>query len=562
MAVRFAPAVKSKTVPMEVDDDGSDGAFAGARSKAAGAPPSATPAAVLPPFSAPPPVGGWAGLDRHRRWAAAAAAASKTGASSSSEQKGEQKGEEEQKKGDGGKADPFAELRARLAAFDDNKSSFEAAEAKAEKLLAEAGLKRGDAVPLPPAVPPPGTALAIQETGRADKEAAKAARDLKRKEQGDRAEHARAVLRCRGCGLVVDISSSFLLLEDADWAGTLHGECFACSKYGRDLPEGADQEAEAAARRQFKRAVSRSWTKHATKRMDRLRTVRTVTWANFEEHFSKVYGGLGKKFVRDLVVKRTKFAAAGFAASLSMESQNLQRKAKQFCDEYIEAVELGAANPLVADKCAAKVLCTEAIGYMNKVTQGIAVSWLCRFPACGFYGMNTQWIRKVDAEKFRCPMCGLEYQPWAESRGQVKAQKVLSIMCPLTLEVMHLPIVWPVGAEDSWLNKMVEAKAEELVDLDVFDDAFMSRNVKDLDALVRSCGIPDFFQLQPWRDDAEWKLDERTYPPSQWQHLKEKGVYGAFMDLKSPDFTPFTDLAVLIKLLAEALAGGKQRARM
>ena len=62
--------------------------------------------------------------------------------------------------------------------------------------------------------------------------------------------------------------------------------------------------------------------------------------------------------------------------------------------------------------------------------------------------------------------------------------------------------------------------------------------------------------------DAEWKLEERTYPPSQWSHLKEKGVYGAFMDLKGPEFTPFTDLPVLIKLLAESLAGGRKRASL
>ena len=557
MAVRFAEVKKSTGAsPMDVDLDGS--AFA-TKSKA---PPTAPPAAIVPPFSAPPPVGGWAGLDRRRpklppstsaktAMPAMASPSSAAGTSSSSGGGGE---------GDGN--DPFAEMRARLAAFDEKKQAFEAAEAEAERQLAASGLKRGDAVPLPPALPPPGMALAIQEQAQADRDAAKEERALKRKEQGDREEHARAVLRCRGCGIVVDTSSSFLLLEDADWAGTLHGECFACSKYGRALAADADAEAEAAARRQFKRAVSRSWTKHATKRMDRLRTVRTVTWANFEKHFSEVYGGLGRAFVRDLVVKRIKFAATAFAASLSQESQNLQDKAKQFCQEYLDAVEEGAANPLVADKCGAKVLCTEAVGYMNKLTEGIAVSWLCRFPDCGFYGMNSQWIRRVDAEKFRCPLCGLEYQPWSEARGQVPAQKVLSMLNPLTMETMHMPIVWPSGAEDSWLSKMVEAKAEEMVDLDIFDDAYMARNCRDIDTLVRKCGIPHFFSLQAWRDDAEWKLDERTYPPSQWQHLKEKGVYGAFLDLKDPNFTPFTDLPVLIKLLAEALAGGKQRARM
>ena len=136
--------------------------------------------------------------------------------------------------------------------------------------------------------------------------------------------------------------------------------------------------------------------------------------------------------------------------------------------------------------------------------------------------MNSQWIKAIDKEHFRCPICGGWYQPWAMSKGQVSASKVISITA--------------------------------------FGEATLTGNCEAIDNYARQVGIPSIFTRMAMEEKAKWKLDEVKYPPSQWRHLEQNGVYGAVLDLKTP-FKTFDDFNELVVLMGHALAVGRKLAQ-
>ena len=257
-----------------------------------------------------------------------------------------------------------------------------------------------------------------------------------------------------------------------------------------------------------------------------------------------------------------KFVLVAFAASLALESAQLQVKMLDNCNIYLKQIEEMALRPWCADQVITRELTAEAAGYLTKMTNHTSVSWLCRYPACGFFGMNHSWVKHVEREKFRCPQCGLEYLPWSVAKGQVMAQKVVTITCPITGDVMHLPVSWPSGAEDGWLLRAVEDKAAEIAPLAEFSAAIASENHAAIEDLAHKIGVPTAFSLLPWNSWAENAFDSVKYPPSQWLHLKQAGVWGAKMDLSPGKFVLFDDMPLLIKLLSQSVASGMQLSRM
>ena len=383
-----------------------------------------------------------------------------------------------------------------------------------------------------------------------------------------------------------------MLVDKPDWCGALWGSCFECSSYSYEkvFPDGEVQppakpgeskidkkftkervaeghyvkitEADKVekAKKAFKRAVGRSWLKHAEERKARVTTERNLRFNNIVDHFRQKYPGSTKSDVRELASARCKFASLAFAASLALESEALQKKAAEAYTDYVRVIEQGAANPRLADLQMGRTLRCDALSYLNKMTEHMVLSYLCRFPECGFFGMNSQWIKQIDREQFRCPICGGLYQPCSVAKGQVSAAKVISITSPITAEVMHIPCVWPQGAEDSYLSKLIEAKAEEVISIADFGEATSAGNCEAIDTYARQVGIPGIFSILPMQEKAKWKLDEGKFPPSQWRHLELKGVYGAMLDLKSP-FKTFDDFNELVVLMGHALAVGRKLAQ-
>ena len=302
--------------------------------------------------------------------------------------------------------------------------------------------------------------------------------------------------------------------------------------------------------------------KHQQERKQRVATAHSLEFTNIQCHFMSRFPGATKKDVRDLVVARCRFIAVSFADSMALESEPLQTKNEQFFAEYVTQIELCAANPCMADVCAGTRLRTEAISYMNKLTEHMALSYLCRYPACGFFGMNSQWVRQLDREYFRCPICGLGYAPWSQANGQVLAQKVVTIVSPVDGTTMHIPCIWPDGAADSYLHKLIEAKAEESVNMTDFGNLVAEGSVAQVDAFARRVGIPSSFVRLEMPQECKWRLESTSikFPASQYEHLVRNGIYGAMMDLSKP-IVALSDFTEIVTLMGNSLAIGRHLAK-
>jgi len=151
-------------------------------------------------------------------------------------------------------------------------------------------------------------------------------------------------------------------------------------------------------------------------------------------------------------------------------------------------------------------------------------------------------------------MCGMLYQPWTQNKGQIAAQKVLSLADPKTGQIMSWPCKWPQSAEDGWLNKTLELRARNV---ETGEDlkAFLAKTSISLSDLLDREAMPLGFRKMEWNSHIESKLSDNKYQHSQWAHLKANGFFGEklLMDLDTPVFENWTEL---IGLLASLLAGG------
>ena len=125
---------------------------------------------------------------------------------------------------------------------------------------------------------------------------------------------------------------------------------------------------------------------------------------------------------------------------------------------------------------------------------------------------------------------------------------------------MLIPCIWPDGAADSYLHKLIEAKAEETIKLQDFGEAVATGNVEQVDAFARRVGIPAVFRRLPMRgDECKWKLDAVKFPRSQWAHLERDGVFGAMLDL-TKGVVALKDFTEIVTLMGQSLAIGRQMA--
>jgi hypothetical protein len=191
----------------------------------------------------------------------------------------------------------------------------------------------------------------------------------------------------------------------------------------------------------------------------------------------------------------------------------------------------------------------------------VTVSFLCRQPTCFFYGMNDQWIKHIESDRYRCPQCGVLYQPWTQKKGEYAAQKVLSFTDLESKKVFQIPCKWPQNEEDGWLNKQAEIHARDIKTEEDLDN-FTRKSVVSLSDLLERVAVPVTFEKLEWNPAIEHMLHEYTFPESQWRHLKENGFWGSKLNV-NPDKAKeevFDNWPELIGLMANILVAGTRYA--
>ena len=351
-------------------------------------------------------------------------------------------------------------------------------------------------------------------------------------------------LTCCKCNKVVGRASDLLLVNDGDgasWAGRIWGYCWDCCNQSDFKNHNG-----------FKRRSNRTWEARRRELGAKLDRARDIKFNGIVAKMREMFPGASQHRLRKLTYLRLNAAATAIAAS-SQENELVHAASLHVAEVYMKEIEQVANHPESQTSAAGWSLSATEAGYLTEVADGVTISFMCRDKTCLYYGMNDQWIKRVDSEHFRCPQCGKFYQPWTQANGEVCAQKVLHIVDPVTSVATVIPCEWPGEREDKWLNTMVEMRAREIKTGEDLAK-FMRQSAVDLSSLLTKVGTPLHFTRLDWSPGMEYKLTLPRFPESQWAHLKS-GVYGMKLPFAA-DMDIFTNFSELISLLANLLAGG------
>lgn len=85
----------------------------------------------------------------------------------------------------------------------------------------------------------------------------------------------------------------------------------------------------------------------------------------------------------------------------------MKAQARLNTDEYEALLKRSAANPGFVPSTDGRTLDAPTIGYLTEICDGVCVSFLCRH--CGFFGLNSQWVKHATRAIGRCNTCVYRY---------------------------------------------------------------------------------------------------------------------------------------------------------
>ena len=65
------------------------------------------------------------------------------------------------------------------------------------------------------------------------------------------------------------------------------------------------------------------------------------------------------------------------------------------------------------------------LDYCSEILAGLDNYYLCRHKDCRAYMPNSQWVKQLEYDKFRCLLCTREYISWKKSGNRMLVNKVL-----------------------------------------------------------------------------------------------------------------------------------------
>ena len=357
--------------------------------------------------------------------------------------------------------------------------------------------------------------------------------------------------RCQSC-TVSCLRNDFLLNEEqADWCGKLYGVCIECK------PENIKPN-------QFKRIVRSRWTKRSYEFMGKSARQYTTTFARAQTYIeaSVEYKHLSARKRHLHVVDLAKVMAFGMAHGYV----NASVGTKNVYDVLLKDYQL-ACNALAKDPAQSAATVTPARGALSKedrefLTQTndcMALCFVCRYPTCGYYGRNDQWLKHESHHWYRCPMCTRMYAPSIEKAGRMKTiellkfQKVVLLRSPYSFDWRALPTKWMPTMEDDFFSKSAELHAAQL---ETPDDAklFLQGSFAKLSELLKTQSISAPLNKFSWLPENEEVMNKAAgYGPKSYEKIKQDGFYGCMLSNEEQNLPPFDNYDEIVKIFAEMI---------
>lgn len=373
--------------------------------------------------------------------------------------------------------------------------------------------------------------------------------------------------QCMSCHGMVMASELLLLTDTADWCERLWGHCFSCSTYNSPACENPKEKEKS--QKAFAKAAKTLWVKRSYDYCGRVQKAKQITWNNAMEYIRQALPGAKYEVQRQLTLMRVRSMAATAFLDVMQSSVHHRAAIVTLQDRYIGALEKAAADPMSSCTIELGTLSRDERSYLTRVTKNLMICFVCRHPECAFFGANDEstWIKSSTSSHWRCPRCGLRYQPWADKLGKSQREALPFNKCIVYTDVHQngrqtvVPCCWPSTAEDDFLGIQAEIYARDITtpkDL----DGFYNKNAVDMSSLLERSGqhIEGFqnFQLS---GDALWHLSTATgFGPEQRTVQQSKGFIGLVMTPEQKKMTPFTDFSALISLMANLIKAGESMA--
>ena len=71
----------------------------------------------------------------------------------------------------------------------------------------------------------------------------------------------------------------------------------------------------------------------------------------------------------------------------------------------------------------------KALDWVSQILEGLDNYYLCRNVACRAFMPHTCWVKEEGHERYKCPFCMRDYQPWAERPTFMLPNKLLIASC-------------------------------------------------------------------------------------------------------------------------------------
>ena len=342
--------------------------------------------------------------------------------------------------------------------------------------------------------------------------------------------------------------SEFLLVDpEASWSGKIWGWCQECS--------GLDKKAFVREAKRMKRA------RVALKQEHHFRS-RNMTFNNQLEFIRRMFPGATNTQAFELAVKRMLTLTVTFNAAYDKMNVHQQEVAAKIAQTWLDDVKKCAEDPSYACRTDAQTLTSWEASYLTKVMDGIWWSYVCRRKGCHFFGQNNPltWIKHKSHYWWRCPMCAIQYQPWAGTQV-TDVKRVLTVFDPLTGEAKYIGTSHPPSEDERWLNNMIELEARK-IESQADVDAWMNKSALDLNQLIKN---EELQAGKIWREMPYSTANHQAHMTSDWDQspMLERGyVLGSILSEEEASKTPFSDWNGLISVMANHVAAcrAKQRA--
>jgi hypothetical protein len=256
----------------------------------------------------------------------------------------------------------------------------------------------------------------------------------------------------------------------------------------------------------FKKKAKKLWADRANSLRERVKTVRCADFDTVGQLIAKQLPGAKNTLVRHLANSRLKCATIAFAVAVASESRELLEIRDRLTAQHLKDCQDAADDPRNACTVEGQFLSSTEAQYLTSVAEGITVSFCCRFQSCLWFGLNNEWPKKAGSEHFRCPCCGLLYQPTATGRDRANFSFVLSMPDLVSGEMVHVPASWPDAEDHRWLVRSIEAYAispSTQAELDAYD---LKTATVELHDLLEKVKVPSHFKHEAWDPNGCWSM--------------------------------------------------------